>query len=90
MRREGKYDEKEQDGKYDDKNDEVLSVNVTAIDISPEGCVEITAPLNLRIQFELEREVERGYWEVQFLVDTGHKRIIKKLGKTDEDYYPDG
>jgi hypothetical protein len=65
------------------------TVNVTSIRINP-AKAELTAPLKLEITFELDRDAVAAYWEVKFLVDCTHSRIIKILGQTDVDDYADG
>ena len=81
------------DGKKADKDDSFIfdcpKVDVTEINIRPNGRVELAAPLTLRITFALDREIT-GYWRVQFLVDSANKRIIKRLGRTETGDYLDG
>ena len=91
------------DGKYSDEKDdkdekdtydtydkpEPPKVDVTSIKIRPtQG--QLTDPLRLEIVFELDRDCVAAYWEVKFLVDCTHRRIIKILGQTDVEDYPDG
>jgi hypothetical protein len=64
-------------------------VNITAIRISPVRA-GLTAALRLDVTFELDRDVVAAYWEVKFLVDCTHARVIKILGQTDVEDYPDG
>jgi hypothetical protein len=91
---EGKYAEGKDD--YDEKDtyeageklDQPI-VQINAIKINPsEGL--LTEALRLEINFELDRDVVAGYWEVKFLVDSSHKRVIKILGQTDVEDYVDG
>jgi len=67
-----------------------VHVNVISINIAPTEEVDLTAEIDLRISFELDRDVIAGYWMVQFLVDTTSRRIIKVLGQTDVEDYPEG
>lgn len=67
-----------------------IQVNVLSITVTPPGEVDLSAELSLRISFELDRDVIAGYWTIQFLVDTASRRIIKVLGKTDVEDYPEG
>ena len=64
-------------------------VNVTSIRITP-AKAELTAALRLDITFELDRDAVAAFWEIKFLVDCTHSRIIKILGQTDVDDYPEG
>ncbi|KAJ1385507.1 hypothetical protein B484DRAFT_309292, partial [Ochromonadaceae sp. CCMP2298] len=50
----------------------------------------LTSPLALEITFELDRDAVAAYWVVQFLVDSTSQRIIKVLGKTEVEDYPEG
>lgn len=93
-RAEGKDDKDHYDSK-DSKHDgngsvDLPQINVTSIKITPDGEVDISSPLKLKIIFELDRDVSAGYWSVQFLVDSSHRRIIKVLGETPTEDYPDG
>jgi hypothetical protein len=63
---------------------------VLSINIAPSDAVDLSAALDLRISFELDRDVIAGYWVVQFLVDTSSRRVIKVLGQTDVEDYPEG
>lgn len=76
------------DAKEDDFD--VPRVNVLRIDVGQRGVVPISAPLELRIEFELDRDVVAASWVVQFLVDSSHSRLIKVLGETSVEDYPDG
>lgn len=67
-----------------------IHVNVLSINIAPSDEVDLSAGLDLRISFELDRDVIAGYWVVQFLVDTSSRRVIKVLGQTDVEDYPEG
>lgn len=89
------YDSKE--SKYDDDmgggsefSPDLPKINVTSIKITPDGEVDLTSPLKLKIIFELDRDVVAAYWAVQFLVDSSYRRIIKVLGETPVEDYPDG
>mmetsp|Transcript_3412 Transcript_3412/g.5318 ORF Transcript_3412/g.5318 Transcript_3412/m.5318 type:complete len:178 (-) Transcript_3412:64-597(-) len=65
------------------------TVNVTSICIQS-GESELTSSLKLDIDFELDRDCVASYWVLQFLVDCTNKRIIKILGKTEVEDFPDG
>ncbi len=79
------------DGKEDkDANYDPPKITVTGIKINPSDETNITDPLSIKIDFELDRDVVAGYWVVQLLVDSSHNRIIHKLGETAVEDYPDG
>mmetsp|Transcript_28621 Transcript_28621/g.48331 ORF Transcript_28621/g.48331 Transcript_28621/m.48331 type:complete len:183 (+) Transcript_28621:55-603(+) len=64
-------------------------VDVTSLTIEPRrGPVD--GPLELAISFTLDRDVVAGYWEVKFLVDAASSRVIKVLGRTKVEDYPEG
>lgn len=91
---EAKYAEGKDDGEEKDTYDNYdkpapPTVEVTSIKVSP-AQAELTAGLRLKIVFELDRDAIAAYWEIKFLVDCTHRRIIKMLGQTDVDDYPDG
>lgn len=89
---EGKEDQDYYDGGKDDKDysSSPPKISVTSIKINDLDEVDITAPLSIKIDFELDRDVVAGYWIVQLLVDSSHNRIIQKLGETLVEDYPDG
>ena len=80
------FDEKNE---YDSKSNPP-KIDITSISIDPTGFDEISSPISLKIQFELDRDVVASYWVIQLLVDSSHNRIIKVLGETDVEDYPDG
>jgi hypothetical protein len=86
---EGKDDNEEKDtyDNYDKPNPP--TVNVTSIRITPVSA-ELTSALKLDITFELDRDAIAAYWEIKFLVDCTHRRIIKILGQTAVDDYFEG
>lgn len=86
----GDYDGKEDGKDYDEYKIDPPKINILSIKINPNDEVELSSPLELRITFELDRDVVAGYWIVQFLVDSSHKRVIKILGETTVEDYPDG
>jgi len=91
---EGKYAEEKDDGEEKDIFDNYdkpapPSVNVTSIRISP-AKAELTSALKLDITFELDRDAIAAHWEIKFLVDCTHRRIIKILGQTNVDDYFEG
>eukprot|EP01039_Chlorochromonas_danica_P009759 gene9759-10793_t len=65
-------------------------VDILQLSIQPEGVVDISAPLSLDIRFDLDRDVVAANWVVQFLVDSCHRRIVRTLGETPIEDYPDG
>ncbi len=93
----GKYsDDGKEDKDYiddkDSKDTDIIPprVDITGIDIRPSGCVDISSPLKISIKFELDRDVVAAFWKIQFLVDSTNTRIIKVLGETEVEDYPDG
>lgn len=99
-----KYDEK--DDKYSDdgkdggeyfgtdvkgcKDDvDLPKIEITAIHIdgSPRP---VSDPIDLRIVFELDRDVICAYWTVSLLVDSAENRLIKRLGNTSVEDYTEG
>jgi hypothetical protein len=78
------------DGK-EEKQGDVPSVNVEvlAIEFLTPETDEITAPLSIKVVFDLDSEVIAGIWDLKFLVDTAGRRVIKQLVEVVEDY-PDG
>ena len=62
------------------------------VDFGEDGGREcpVDASLQLRIVFELDRDVIAGYWEVKFLVDSCDARIVKVLGETAVEDFPEG
>lgn len=85
------YDDDKASGRGSNLQNNNIHVNVLSINIAPsDEEVELSAELDLRISFELDRDVIAGYWVVQFLVDTSSRRIIKVLGQTDVEDYPEG
>ena len=54
---------------------------VQSLKFNPDSICPISSPLELQIDFELERDVVAGYWIVKFLVDSAENRIIKILGE---------
>lgn len=84
------YDDDKASGGGGSKQNNCIHVNVLSINIAPSDAVDLSAALDLRISFELDRDVIAGYWVVQFLVDTSSRRVIKVLGQTDVEDYPEG
>jgi len=78
------------DMSYNDNIDSPPKIEITKIKIAPNEIVDISAPLDLCISFELDRDVVAGFWTIRFLVDSCEKRIIKVLGETPIEDYPDG
>ena len=75
---------------YNERNDKPPKIEITKIKIKPNEIVDISAPLDLNISFELDRDVVAAYWIIRFLVDSSENRIIKILGETPVEDYPDG
>ncbi len=63
---------------------------VQSLKFNPNSICPISSPLELQIDFELERDVVAGYWIVKFLVDSAENRIIKILGETEPQDYLEG
>lgn len=68
---------------------EYPKVDITSLTIEPTRGI-VDGPLELGISFHLDRDVVAGYWEVKFLVDAASSRIIKVLGRTKVEDYPEG
>ena len=72
---------KDGDEKWDNDEKEndlpLINVEIVSLDINPLGKSDISAPLELNIRFELDRDVVAAYWIVKFLVDSCDKRIIR-------------
>jgi len=89
-----KYDEKEEkfEKDYDEYSPDVPKVDIIDIQISPSFRIQapVSAEIDLRIKFELSRDCVAAYWALQFLVDSTNSRIIKVLGETQVEDYPDG
>ena len=64
-------------------------IEVTQIEVNGER-MSISDPLTLKISFELDRDVVCANWVVKFLVDSAETRLIKILGDTPVEDYPDG
>ena len=75
---------------FDAKHEDVPKVEITHIEIGPSPSAEITDPLELKIKFDLDRDVVAAYWIVKLLVDSCDQRLIKILGETPVEDYPDG
>ncbi len=71
-------------------DDPLPTVNIESIEFTPDECCPVSGPLELKIKFELDQDVIAGFWKVQFLVDSCDKRIIKVLGDTPVEDYPEG
>ena len=70
---------------------ELPVINVLSVDIGNDGKEEdISSSIELKITFELDRDVVAGYWCIKFLVDSCDSRIIKILGETEVEDYPEG
>ncbi|DBA02393.1 TPA: hypothetical protein N0F65_007212 [Lagenidium giganteum] len=64
-------------------------VDVVSVDISPNPAV-LTDELNLEVDFRLDKDVENGVWEIQYLVDSVQKRHIINLGELKPKDYREG
>jgi hypothetical protein len=71
-----KYDD---DDIVEEKGGETIDppkIEVLGIDMEPkEG--PLSGELEIRIRFELDRDVIAGYWIVRFLVDSADRRLIR-------------
>jgi len=98
----GKTSESKSEGKHSDdlggsdckggrdaKQEPVPQVDIRDIVIVGSSA-EITAPLELKIKFDLDRDVLAAFWIVKLLVDSCDKRLIKILGETAVDDYTEG
>ena len=72
-------------GKYDDddiveekggENIDPPKIEILEIDVEPK-MGPLSGALELRIKFELDRDVIAGYWIVRFLVDSTDRRLIR-------------
>jgi hypothetical protein len=69
---------------------ELPVVTVVDISIGPKTLCEVSSPLILDIKFELDRDVVAGFWAFKFLVDSSYNRLIRVLGESRVEDYPDG
>lgn len=69
---------------------DVPKIEILSIKVQPKEICPVNARLSLRMTFELDRDVVAAYWQIRFLVDSAHSRIIKILGDTPVEDYPDG
>ena len=65
-------------------------IEVTDLVIRPSKMCLVNEGLELKITFELDRDVIAGFWSVKLLVDSCDNRIIKILGETEPEDYPAG
>jgi hypothetical protein len=69
------------DGKYAEEDDDLRPpmVNILGITMDPpfDTVGDVSGPLSLRMQFELDRDCVAAYWQVRFLVDSCDRRLIK-------------
>ena len=65
-------------------------IEVTDMVITPSKKSPVDEGLEVKIVFELDRDVIAGFWSVKFLVDSSDNRIIKILGETEPEDYPSG
>lgn len=84
------------DDKYSSSNnnqesmlDQVV-VDVLKIEYEPDTIVDVSSSLDLRIVFTLDRDAIAAYWSIKLLVDSCENRLIKVLGETAIEDYPDG
>ena len=102
---ESKFDFKGSDSRADNKAEEeeiyrddskevdpadYPGIEVTDLVISPSKICLVDEGLELKISFELDRDVIAGFWGVKLLVDSCDNRIIKILGETEPEDYPAG
>lgn len=64
-------------------------IEIKAIEIVGDN-TEITAPLELKIKFDIDRDALASYWIVKLLVDSCERRLIQILGETPVDDYTEG
>ena len=74
----------------DSKTIDQPKLNVLELIIEPKGIVPVEAALSLNIRFDLDQDVVAGQWSVRFLVDSSQCRVIKTLGETNIEDYPEG
>ena len=67
----------EDDGKWDGERIPPPTVNILGIEILPNAIGEISAPLELKITFDLDRDCVASFWQIKFLVDSCNSRIIR-------------
>jgi hypothetical protein len=81
------------ESKFQDDEEEYLRslprVQIERVDISPNPAALIDE-LNLEVDFEVDKDVENGVWEIQYLVDSVLRRHIIKLGSVEPQDYPKG
>ena len=84
-------DEDLYDGGKECKEDEQpqVGVDILAIEFLTPEKDEISAPLSVKITFDVSEEVIAGRWELKLLVDTTGRRVVKFLTEVVEDF-PDG
>lgn len=89
----GKYDDDDDvvrgdfksSSKFDDDDiveekggDEIDPPKIEVLGIEVEPVMgPLSGPLEIRIRFELDRDVIAGYWVVRFLVDSSDRRLIR-------------
>lgn len=84
------YSDYKDGGEGKEEDIDIPQINILRIEISPKGAVPISSGLDLKITFELDRDVVAAFWSVKYLVDSSHSRLIKVLGETDVEDYVDG
>ena len=65
------------DEKWDSEKLPPPTVNILGIEILPNAVGEISAPLELKIAFDLDRDCVASFWQIKFLVDSCNSRIIR-------------
>ena len=91
----GKFDggKDGEDNYYDDSGSakscpppriEVLNIETN------EDVTRLTDSLELKISFSLDTDVVCAYWVIKLLVDSADARLIKILGETAPEDYPEG
>jgi hypothetical protein len=70
--------------------DELPRMVVLSVDLGSATEVPVSSALEIKIAFELDRDVIAGFWTVKFLVDSCDARIVKGLGDTNVDDYFEG
>lgn len=71
--------------------EELARVDIISVALGADGDEEpLEAPIELKIVFELDRDVVAGYWSIKFLVDSCDARVVRGLGDTNMEDYIEG
>ena len=66
------------------------AIEVTELSLKPSKVCPVAEGLEVKVVFELDRDVIAGFWSIKLLVDSCDNRIIKILGETEPEDYPIG